>query len=328
MQTATPTGRRLTARRTAPVKISVDAATKLFATRASTRPRPRTSPRRPTSRSERSSVTSRRRRQCCTATWTICSFASVRSSTHARAPKPSCRRCSESILALCRRLRRPTQAPDLLQARLASSYPSVSAYSRRRAARLGDESWPNRSGGAWTSVVTSDLRPEIIAAAAMAALRHSIRRWAKSGGRGELPTLVAPRPSTRYTEVAEAVRPRCEMRRCDERRLRSPAVRPIVSSTSCLLDHGVAIRSAHTPERFLNAAMPLPSTMLTKAQEWTLEQMKANQEQSDRPQQEGRFPRREAARMKVPFRRSPARPEGHGEQAMLRLPHEVDRGEP
>jgi hypothetical protein len=40
-------------------------------------------------------------------------------------------------------------------------------------------------------VVATDPRPEIIAAAAMAALRHSIRSWAKSGGRRELPGLVA-----------------------------------------------------------------------------------------------------------------------------------------
>lgn len=96
----------------------------------------------------------------------------------------------ESILALAddyddqRKLR-------LLQARLASSYPSVSAYSRAVVQHAWEmelaESLARRMGVA----VTADPRPEIIAAAAMAALRHSIRRWAKSGGRRELPGLVA-----------------------------------------------------------------------------------------------------------------------------------------
>ena len=42
----------------------------------------------------------------------------------------------------------------------------------------------------WADPV-DDPRPEIIAAAAMGALRHSIRRWAKGRGRVELPVLVA-----------------------------------------------------------------------------------------------------------------------------------------
>ena len=109
----------------------------------------------------------------------------------------------ESILALAddyddqRKLR-------LLQARLASSYPSVSAYSRAVVQYAWEaelaESLARRMG----VVVTVDPRPEIIAAAAMTALRHSIRRWAKSGGRAELPSLVAESLDA-LTELAQAV---------------------------------------------------------------------------------------------------------------------------
>jgi AcrR family transcriptional regulator len=109
----------------------------------------------------------------------------------------------ESILALAddyddqRKLR-------LLQARLASSYPSVSAYSRAVVQHAWETELAESLGRRMDVVVTSDPRPEIIAAAAMAALRHSIRRWAKSGGRGELPSLVAEALDA-LTEVAEAV---------------------------------------------------------------------------------------------------------------------------
>ncbi len=109
----------------------------------------------------------------------------------------------ESILALAddyddqRKLR-------LLQARLASTYPSVSAYSRAVVQYAWEaeltESLARRMG----VIVTVDPRPEIIAAAAMAALRHSIRRWAKGGGRAELPSIVAESLDA-LTELAEAV---------------------------------------------------------------------------------------------------------------------------
>jgi AcrR family transcriptional regulator len=74
----------------------------------------------------------------------------------------------ESILALAddyddqRKLR-------LLQARLASSYPSVSAYSRAVVQHAWEMELAESLGRRMDVVVTSDPRPEIIAAAAMAA---------------------------------------------------------------------------------------------------------------------------------------------------------------
>ena len=109
----------------------------------------------------------------------------------------------ESILALAddyddqRKLR-------LLQARLASSYPSVSAYSRAVVQHAWEMALAESLGRRMDVTVTSDPRPEIIAAAAMAALRHAIRRWAKNGGRGELPSLVAEALDA-LVEVADAV---------------------------------------------------------------------------------------------------------------------------
>jgi TetR/AcrR family transcriptional regulator, regulator of mycofactocin system len=96
----------------------------------------------------------------------------------------------ESILALAedyedqRKLR-------LLQARLAASSPAVSAYSRA----VVQQAWERELGEALARRLgvdpVEDPRPEIIAAAAMSALRHSIRRWARSRGREELPAFVA-----------------------------------------------------------------------------------------------------------------------------------------
>jgi AcrR family transcriptional regulator len=96
----------------------------------------------------------------------------------------------ESILSLAvdyedqRKLR-------LLQARLAASSPAVSAYSRA----VVQQAWERELGEALARRLgvdpTEDPRPEIIAAAAMSALRHAIRRWARSRGREELPALVA-----------------------------------------------------------------------------------------------------------------------------------------
>jgi AcrR family transcriptional regulator len=109
----------------------------------------------------------------------------------------------ESILALAdeyddqRKLR-------LLQARLASSYPSVSAYSRAVVQHAWEMALTESLGRRMDVAVTSDPRPEIIAAAAMAALRHSIRRWAKNGGRGELPSMVAQALDS-LVEVSDAV---------------------------------------------------------------------------------------------------------------------------
>jgi TetR/AcrR family transcriptional regulator, regulator of mycofactocin system len=79
----------------------------------------------------------------------------------------------------------------LLQARLASSYPAVSAYSRAVVQHAWETELAHSLARRMNVVAMADPRPEIIAAAAMAALRHSIRRWAKSGGRLELPRLAA-----------------------------------------------------------------------------------------------------------------------------------------
>ena len=79
----------------------------------------------------------------------------------------------------------------LLQARLAASYPSVSAYSRavvqRGLERAIVEALAERMG----VNPLRDHRPEVIAGAAMSALRWSLRRWAAAGGRGNLRDLAA-----------------------------------------------------------------------------------------------------------------------------------------
>jgi len=92
----------------------------------------------------------------------------------------------------------------LLHARLASSYPSVSAYSRAVVQYAWERELAEALARRMGVTVMADPRPEIIAAAAMAALRHSIRRWAKGGGRVELPSLAAEALDA-LTELADAV---------------------------------------------------------------------------------------------------------------------------
>lgn len=77
-----------------------------------------------------------------------------------------------------------------LQAKLAAAYPSVSAYSRA----VIQADWErelieviSRRLGVDPAV---DPRPEIVAGAAMSALRVSIRRWTAAGGQPDLPELV------------------------------------------------------------------------------------------------------------------------------------------
>ena len=91
----------------------------------------------------------------------------------------------------------------LLQARLAASVPSVSAYSRA----VVQASW---EGEIIRSVADrldvdpiADPRPEIIAGAAMSALRVAIRQWTADRGRGDFVELadhtlraIAELPST------------------------------------------------------------------------------------------------------------------------------------
>lgn len=78
----------------------------------------------------------------------------------------------------------------LLQAELAAAYPSVSAYSRA----VVQAEWERELIEAISHRLgvdpTVDPRPEIVAGAAMSALRVSIRRWTASGGREHLPDIV------------------------------------------------------------------------------------------------------------------------------------------
>ena len=79
----------------------------------------------------------------------------------------------------------------LLQARLAATYPSVSAFSRAVVQLQWEreiiEALAHRLG----VDPLVDPRPEILAGAAMSALRAAIRRWTYSGGTDDLPDLVA-----------------------------------------------------------------------------------------------------------------------------------------
>ena len=78
-----------------------------------------------------------------------------------------------------------------LQAKLAAAYPSVSAYSRA----VVQADWERALIEAISERIgvdpLVDPRPEIVAGAAMSALRVSIRRWTASGGAEDLPDLVA-----------------------------------------------------------------------------------------------------------------------------------------
>lgn len=73
----------------------------------------------------------------------------------------------------------------LLQARLAATVPSVSAYSRA----VVQASWEREIIAALAQRLNvdplDDARPEIIAGAAMSALRVAIRQWATDGGQGD-----------------------------------------------------------------------------------------------------------------------------------------------
>ncbi|MGB5757320.1 MAG: TetR family transcriptional regulator [Acidimicrobiales bacterium] len=77
-----------------------------------------------------------------------------------------------------------------LQAKLAAAYPSVSAYSRA----VVQAEWEKELIAALSQRLGVDSmldpRPEIVAGAAMSALRVSIRRWTSSGGRENLLDLV------------------------------------------------------------------------------------------------------------------------------------------
>ena len=78
-----------------------------------------------------------------------------------------------------------------LQARMAAAYPAVSAYSRA----VVQAQWERELIAAIASRLDvdpmTDPRPEIIAGAAMSALRASTRRWTSTNGRDDLPDLVS-----------------------------------------------------------------------------------------------------------------------------------------
>ena len=79
----------------------------------------------------------------------------------------------------------------LLQARLAASYPSVSAYSRATV-QLGWEREIIAATAARLGVdPLVDPRPEIIAGAAMSAVRVATRQWTMSEGRDDYAQLIA-----------------------------------------------------------------------------------------------------------------------------------------
>lgn len=78
-----------------------------------------------------------------------------------------------------------------LQARMAAAYPAVSAYSRA----VVQAQWERELIAAIASRLgvdpMDDPRPEIIAGAAMSALRASTRRWTSTNGSEDLPDLVS-----------------------------------------------------------------------------------------------------------------------------------------
>lgn len=78
-----------------------------------------------------------------------------------------------------------------LQARLAASYPSVSAYFRAVVQTEWEKELIGVLGARLGVDPMDDPRPEIVAGASMSALRVSIRRWTASGGQDHLPALIA-----------------------------------------------------------------------------------------------------------------------------------------
>src|SRR4051812_31803845 len=78
----------------------------------------------------------------------------------------------------------------LLQARLAATYPSVSAFSRAVVQLQWEREIIEAVSHRLGVDALVDPRPEILAGAAMSALRAAIRRWTYSAGSEDLPTLV------------------------------------------------------------------------------------------------------------------------------------------
>ena len=79
----------------------------------------------------------------------------------------------------------------LLQARLAASYPSVSAYSRATVQRGWEREIIAATAARLGVDPLVDPRPEIIAGAAMSAVRVATRQWTMSEGRDDYAELIA-----------------------------------------------------------------------------------------------------------------------------------------
>jgi AcrR family transcriptional regulator len=77
-----------------------------------------------------------------------------------------------------------------LQAKLAAAYPSVSAYSRAVVQADWEKALIDAISERMKIDPLIDPRPEIVAGAAMSALRVSIRRWTASSGAEDLPAIV------------------------------------------------------------------------------------------------------------------------------------------
>lgn len=115
----------------------------------------------------------------------------VRAALDARpADEPVLRAVREAILSLTDDYE-AERDQRLLQARLAATYPSVSAYSRAVVQAEWEKELIDALSARLDVDPVTDPRPEILAGAAMSALRVSIRRWTLTGGSEDLPTLVS-----------------------------------------------------------------------------------------------------------------------------------------
>jgi len=106
------------------------------------------------------------------------------------ADEPVLRAVREAILTLADEYEAQKDL-RLLQARLAATYPSVSAFSRAVVQLQWEREIIEALSGRLGVDPLIDPRPEILAGAAMSALRAAIRRWTYSAGTDDLPALVA-----------------------------------------------------------------------------------------------------------------------------------------
>lgn len=115
----------------------------------------------------------------------------VRAALAGRPPdEPAIQAVREAILTLADNYE-AERDHRFLQAKLAAASPTVSAYSRA----VVQAEWEKELIDALSRRLgvdpTMDPRPEIVAGAAMSALRVSIRRWTASNGTEHLPEIVA-----------------------------------------------------------------------------------------------------------------------------------------